>query len=132
MLAAPFKWACVDVSTGSGANGTDVDDITVWTDEAAFASCVAFGFVRMVVVSNGDAANGTLDVWSGNGANGTYGANGTLSTPKRGWLSVIGCWTVEYPSEDDGETFAAAVVVSPDAAILRKYNENLSMTLLVW
>lgn len=91
VLALPFNWACVDVSLASGASGTDVDDIIV-SFGIAVDPCVGiplgipviagFGFETIVDVSN-DEANGTFDVWSANGASGTYGANGTFS-PTRG------------------------------------------------
>lgn len=118
VLALPFNWACVDVSIGSGANGTDGDDITVSVC-VVFGSCAgipaALAFITVVVVVSNDGDNGTFDVCSGNGASGTYGANdGTLSGPLRGWVSVDDCWT----PDNDGVMLAA--VVSPDAAILRE------------
>lgn len=127
VLALAFKCACVDVSIESDANGTDVDDITVSLC-AVLDSCVAFGFATIVAVSN-DGDNGTFDVWSGNGASGTYGANGgtfSVPAPKRGWVSVDGCWTFEYPPEDGGTATVVVVTVSPDAAILGENTMKIS------
>lgn len=116
-VALPFC-ACDDGSLGNGANGTNVDEVNVWFSGGLDCFVGATELPTIVVLSGDNGANGTFVCCSGKGANGTIGANGTLSLLTALRTSVWIGWTAGWPPIGNGA--AGAVVVSTGTAMNKK------------